>query len=414
MERLDNSKLSPIQKHIVNEISKERCTVIVGGPGTGKTVLAMSGMQKGSGRRQMLLTYSKPLSEMIKGCGIEANTIHSFCWQLGKAIELQLRQFAAEYKNDEDENRRAFNNVINREYGYKKPGEWPQWDRLYNDFIKLSPDKQRELRYDDIFIDEGQDLPDDAYRFLKEIADRIVVTYDEAQEVGRDSAENENTMIRKAGIECNRIIRTLGLQESFYDLIDNFRNTLAIERVAKLFYNNYGNNAFSLHITKNREEEGKLPEVIFSDATQDIIDRIADEAYQLNKQIGIIIFDQEDFDKVKEMMERAILDNYITKEKFFYKYGKIDNMGWGNNANLNQTGVFLMTFQSSKGMEFDDVHIFGCQKIHLTRDDEKNKFYVAVTRAKKSITFYFNCNRSDRYPVLEVVENNKNLFRIEG
>lgn len=83
------------------------------------------------------------------------------------------------------------------------------------------------------------------------------------------------------------------------------------------------------------------------------------------------------------MMERAILDNYITKEKFFYKYGKIDNMGWGNNANLNQTGVFLMTFQSSKGMEFDDVHIFGCQKIHLTRDDEKNKFYVAVTRAEK-------------------------------
>ena len=48
MERLDNSKLSPVQKHIVNRISKEKKLAIVGGPGTGKTVLAMAGMRKNS------------------------------------------------------------------------------------------------------------------------------------------------------------------------------------------------------------------------------------------------------------------------------------------------------------------------------------------------------------------------------
>ena len=51
MERLDNSKLSPLQKHIVDKIATDKSVAIVGGPGTGKTVLAMSGMGLNSGKK---------------------------------------------------------------------------------------------------------------------------------------------------------------------------------------------------------------------------------------------------------------------------------------------------------------------------------------------------------------------------
>ena len=44
MERLDNSKLSPLQRHIVDKMAMSKRLAVVGGPGTGKTVLAMSGM----------------------------------------------------------------------------------------------------------------------------------------------------------------------------------------------------------------------------------------------------------------------------------------------------------------------------------------------------------------------------------
>ena len=120
MERLDNSKLSPIQKHIVNRISKEKKLAIVGGPGTGKTILAMSGMNRNSDLKQILLTYSNPLSKMINGCSVKSTTVHSFCWQLGSAIEQKLRQFASEYSyNFKSKN---FRDVINREYGYSRTG----------------------------------------------------------------------------------------------------------------------------------------------------------------------------------------------------------------------------------------------------------------------------------------------------
>lgn len=56
MERLDNSKLSPLQKHIVDKMAADKSVAIVGGPGTGKTVLAMSGMGLNSGKKQILLT----------------------------------------------------------------------------------------------------------------------------------------------------------------------------------------------------------------------------------------------------------------------------------------------------------------------------------------------------------------------
>ena len=114
-------------------------------------------------------------------------------------------------------------------------------------------------------------------------------------------------MIRKAGLDCNRILSALKLQESFYDLVDNFRNTVSIERVAKLFYNNYGNNALSLRTTVCKRSIGELPEVIFSNATQTMIDQLADTAYQMNKQVGIIVPDQESFELLKQLIQKIAI-----------------------------------------------------------------------------------------------------------
>ena len=90
MERLDNSKLSPLQRHIVDKMAMAKRLAVVGGPGTGKTVLAMSGMGLGTHKDQVLLTYSKPLSLMIYGCNVNSNTIHSFCWNFARDIEIEL------------------------------------------------------------------------------------------------------------------------------------------------------------------------------------------------------------------------------------------------------------------------------------------------------------------------------------
>lgn len=405
MERLDNSKLSPVQKHIVNRISKEKKLAIVGGPGTGKTVLAMAGMRKNSDSKQILLTYSKPLSKMINGCSVESLTVHKFCHELGKEITKKLNNLGLETEKEE-----SFASIAIEKYGYKKTG-WPQWDILCRDYTKLPLFAQKEIRYDDIFIDEGQDLPNEAYEVFSKIADRIIVTYDDAQEVGRENYDDE--LIRKAGIECNRITSVLGIQETFYDLIDNFRNTASIEHVAKLFYNNYGNNAISLRPSVCKRNIGSLPEVLFSDATQEIIDKIADTAYQLNKHIGIIVPDKETFINIRQLMQNAIIRGILPNSKFFFKYGNLDNMNSAkNDAELNQSGVFLTTYKTSKGMEFDEVYLFNCQKIVLNKSSDKNKFYVAITRAKDKLSLFFDCSYDCDYDVLKVIKEHEDMFKI--
>lgn len=410
MERLDNSKLSPLQKHIVDEMSSEKNVAVIGGPGTGKTVLAISGMGLNGNRKQILITYSNPLSSMIHGCNVTSSTLHSFCWHMAKSMEEELQDYVAEYRFAEDQ-QKAIRQVINREYGYGETG-WPQWTKLASAYNRLSYQAQKDIRYDDIFVDEGQDLPDDAFRFLSLVSDRLIVTFDEAQEVGKENDSGSAKLIRKAGVDCNHILNVLSLQDSFYDLIDNFRNTVAIERVAKLFYNNYGNNNFSLRVVAANRPEGSKPKVIFSALNQQLFDDIADKAYQLNKQIGVIVPDGTTFDGAKKLFDNSVVKNIIPKEKFFYKFAKESNMV-DPKVNLNQTGVFLVSFQTSKGMEFDDVYILDCQKAVLQSSSDKNRFYVAATRAKETLTFVFNCRYFQSCPVLNVIKENEGCFDIE-
>ena len=109
-------------------------------------------------------------------------------------------------------------------------------------------------------------------------------------------------------------------------------------------------------------------------------------------------------------MDNAVDKRLISESKFFYKYGSVDNMKKADN--LNQTGVFLTTYKSSKGMEFDEVYLFDCQKMPLNTPADKNKFYVAVTRAKDKLSFIFNCSYDNNCPVLDVIKEHENLFKI--
>lgn len=280
-----------------------------------------------------------------------------------------------------------------------------------NAYNRLSDQGKKDIRYDDIFVDEGQDLPNEAYEFFKLIADRVIVTFDDAQEVGKETDIGSSRLIRKAGVDCNRILSTLSLQDSFYDLIDNFRNTAAIERVAKLFYNNFGCNNFSLRVVAKNRPEGSKPKVVFGALNQQLFNDIADKAYQLNRQVGVIVPDGATFDTANAFLENAVTNKILPPAKYFFKYGKKCNMDGANN--LNQTGVFLVTYKTSKGMEFDDVYLLDCQKNTLQSPADKNQFYVAATRAKETLTFQFSCLYNQSSPVLNVIKENEDCFDIE-
>lgn len=424
MERLDNSKLSPLQQRILEKMNDSHVKelAVVGGPGTGKTVLALSGMERGQDKKQLLITYSRPLSQMINNCGVTSLTLHQFGYRIGLTVENELKDYSDRYINGTE----TINDVIIKEYGYTNDRSWPPFRKLLAAYNRTCEKTKRELHYDTIFVDEGQDLPDEAYAFLKVFTDRLIVTYDEAQEVGT-SGEVPATVatVRSTGVNCNRILGVLNLQDSFYDLIDNFRNTVAIERVAKLFYRNYGANRYSLReVAQVRSDgskrEGEKPRVIFSAVTQKLISQIADRAHQLSRSIGLILPDsdlrpgpdRDQFDLVKGLLEQAVTDELLPRERLFYKFGGDTNMKESDKT--NGYGVFLLSYTASKGMEFDDVCLIDCQKCKLDTPSQKNRMYIAATRAKDRLSFVFDCDRRQSCPVLQVINEHMDCFDIRG
>lgn len=423
MERLDNSKLSPLQQRILEKMcdSTAQKLAIVGGPGTGKTVLAMSSMERSDDKKQLMITYSRPLSRMIANCGITCETLCEFCHSIGRTVEKELGDYLERYINDPSPNN-ALNSVVISEYGYTKEYPWPQFSKLLAAYNRVGEKARQELHYDTIFVDEGQDLPDEAYSFLEAFADRLIVTYDEAQEVGFEEADRSAKLVRKAGANCNRILNVLNLQDSFYDLIDNFRNTVAIERVAKLFYQNYSANRYSLRAVAQirpdgSKREGSKPRVVFSAVTPKLINQIADRAHQLSRRVGIFIPDmdslpdKESFDIAKKLLDQAADAELLPTEHLFYKFGSNTNMK--DSKETNSYGVFLLTYRTAKGMEFDDVYLIDCQKIDLNTAFQKNQLYVAATRAKENLTFVFDCNLQQSFPVLNIIKEHADCFDMQ-
>ena len=68
----------------------------------------------------------------------------------------------------------------------------------------------------------------------------------------------------------------------------------------------------------------------------------------------------------------------------------------------NKEGVALMTFHSSKGLEFEKVYIIDVNetitpheksKTNEAVEEERRMFYVAMTRAKNDLRIYFTRER---------------------
>jgi superfamily I DNA/RNA helicase len=64
-------------------------------------------------------------------------------------------------------------------------------------------------------------------------------------------------------------------------------------------------------------------------------------------------------------------------------------------------------------MEFDDVYLLDCQKNQLQSPADKNRLYVAATRAKETLTFVFNCSYYQSTPILDIIKENEECFDME-
>ncbi len=317
--------------------------LIVGPPGTGKTVLAIYRASDifNAGLEVLMLVYNRPLmyyiSSAVNSLEIEAivNTWQSwissfYLTEIGKPVP-------------------RINGV---QFTY-------DWSKIKADFGKLGH------KYDHVILDESQDMPTELIESLLLIAGSITCLMDEDQAIMQNDAKTDV------------VATALGVRNA-YKLYENFRNTREIFDFAKLYQPD-------VVINTNRTNPRREKPVFIKDGAtgETFAERFMDDLVKIiernfaYKKIGVFVNSKHLYVAYNELLNRLPNnDIYLYKAKSEY-----------NTIDFDQDGIFILSFNCMKGLEFDVVIIPWFERINSNNnvDLDRNTVYVAVTRAKHQV-----------------------------
>ena len=341
-----------------------------GGPGTGKTVLALYRASqalaalKSSGTRGtvVFMIYNKSLrlylQEALRETEIadaSATTWHSWLYQTYWRVTQSKVPEVRKYNPD-----------------------WEQVvHRLSEHFDRSGPE------IDHLFLDETQDFPKPLLQILRRAA-RVVSTF-----------SDPNQRIHEASADNGAIGTVLRVASRRYRLTRNYRNTQQIASVAALF-----RDASLPEPPSAPTRRGNKPEAIESDDLDQalrFVGRYADNQPEL--QVGVLVPDYESRSTIHEalgqLLTKARLQTYTNKNDEF---------------TFELSGVKILTYDTAKGLEFDTVFLPLVGREHglaMPTDLERNRLFVACTRARNEL--YFLHSPATRSWAIETLIENSEL-----
>ena len=335
--------------------------LIVGGPGTGKSVVALL-------RARRLAQNDKTYRMLVYNHLLDHSNRHLF----GSEQTFSARTWDSWFRNIY---RHFFGSVPTLEPdcpGGYRPIDWDAIDQQAQslDIIENQSDKF-------LVIDEGQDMPPAFYRTLTHLGfENFYVAADQNQQIHPDRCSSRQDIENTLAIESGDTL----------ELKTNYRNTRPIALLARHFY------------PADPASPGPdLPDLIPAAATPELwtygtantatLAAIADNVLQLSdrnprKLIGIITPDNKVRTKFNEALSRANpkLDNDKPPVQTFVS-------GQRELPNFDQGGIMIINAQSCKGLEFDTVILADIDQ-HQPKHDPytlKARFYVMVARAREQI-----------------------------
>ena len=232
-----------------------------------------------------------------------------------------------------------------------------------------------------IFIDEYQDINDTQYNLI-----RALHHSDATVTIVGDDAQNIYTW-RGSCVDY-----ILNFHKKFPDVQDfqlstNYRSTSAIVAVANSIMR-YIPTLPHKELMTSACEQGERPEVRYFSKTADERDWVVDTAATLVSKGSVVILSK--FNSVLYAYEAELLKAGI-RARFVHGEESLQQ------TKHQQSTVYLSTFHGSKGLEWDHVflvrmndEVFPQKKDEDSILQERRLFYVAVTRARKTLTFTYS------------------------
>lgn len=235
--------------------------------------------------------------------------------------------------------------------------------------------------YDAVLVDEGHDFD---RRWLSLIAQlfrnedhSLLLMYDDAQSIYRRE-KALNFSLASVGIQAQGRTSILRI---------NYRNPRSILNFAYAFSRDYfdrhHNQEVPLVLPEACGEEGYSPDIVHCHSADDEAQCVVTwlkEKYATSGRWGdmaVLCPTQYSVDRLSNLLKQhdvPIINGFTAEDKKSYSH--------------REDAVHLLTFQSSKGLEFPFVAVINASFVHKSAEDESESIpalYVAFTRATRSL-----------------------------
>jgi len=352
--------------------------LIVGGPGTGKSILALLRARRlaQEGTKYVFLVYNQLLNESSK--------------QLlnGQLVSKQWQSWFMNFYSG------VFGESIPR-LPPKGKSTWKEidWQNVLEKISDIDPE-ERDLS---LVVDEGQDMPPEFYRALVNLGFQnyfVMADQNQSLQDGLNSSRRDiaNSLAIKDQKDDTDVI----------ELKNNYRNKYSVARLAREFYT--GDPASPPpDLPSMPIKPVKIP-LCYEYDIQDfdgLIRRILKTADRdPSKLIGILTYNNDDRDKYYN----GLLNCNVRLDNQKPSVNTYSN-GHKNAVSFDEGGILVINAQACKGLEFDivfiaDINHFVCNE--RNKDNTKRLFYVMVARAIDRVILLkqrgFHCPIEDILP----------------
>ena len=353
------------EQEAARALPKEGQHLIVGGPGTGKSVLALIRARR-HGREEdnyLFLVFNHLLnraSGQLFGTGFESRTWDGWF-------------------------RETFRQIVKQPVPLlpPRPDEYTgiDWNGVAEAIEALPSGADMDRPF--LVIDEGQDMPREFYSSLANLGfDRFFVVADQNQQITEANSSRRDLQ------DCLAIDT-----QDVIELKLNYRNRYPVARLAREFYT--GDQASPPPALPERRIGATPIRYVYKrDALGSVVGRILRFADRNPSQlIGVIAPNnkvrQRYFDRLRT--EDVTMDNSRPPVNTFHGENRPE-------IAFDEGGILVINAKACKGLEFDTVILADIDEHHHRPQDPdvaKRLFYVMVARARERV-FMFMKNDGDR------------------
>jgi superfamily I DNA/RNA helicase len=336
-----------IEQDAINNLPLNGTHLVIGPPGTGKTVMAIyrSRVFARKGVATGFLVYNNVLNWYLGQAvrdlelGTVTSTFHSFFWRWYR--------------------RELHRNVPT------VPGDsyQPDWDAVLLDIVRAGGKFQKFFH---LVIDEGQDFSPRFYAVMALIADYVTVFADENQKL----TANNSTV--------SDIQRALGLK-TVHSLKKNYRNSRPIAELARTFFCGTASGIPDLP-----DRQGERPYVLRYRNTTAQAEAIGQyEKSFPDREIGVLV----PYSRMQGELLNSLSGRTVNPIQFYPAHEKTP-------IDFSGPGIRLLNYASAKGLEFDTVFLPAFDRWNCSphTDTDRMTMYVQASRARNDLRILYSSN----------------------